>query len=156
MNAKKLAKIITDREERTIILPIPKGKKGSLDIHINLLSAAAKQLKVIGALVFFLSLPVAVKLLGSSLTPATMYPVEPKIEIKSPAPVRPEVSACRMGGGTWKKMPNACGDQCGQEKLICAQVITEDCDCGDYDCWDGEKCVLNLSLEASASSQKLR
>lgn len=49
---------------------------------------------------------------------------------------------CEEEGGTWKQMPNACADSCRaqRENLMCAQVLTHGCDCGEGMCWNGESC----------------
>ncbi|MBD3360331.1 hypothetical protein GF366_00855 [Candidatus Peregrinibacteria bacterium] len=49
---------------------------------------------------------------------------------------------CREGGGEWKEMPDACVDSCESQRdgIMCAQVITEGCDCGEGRCWNGKSC----------------
>ena len=53
-----------------------------------------------------------------------------------------EEELCSQGGGTWKQMPDACVDSCESQRddMVCAQVITEGCDCGEGMCWNGQQC----------------
>ncbi|OGD63000.1 hypothetical protein A2160_05075 [Candidatus Beckwithbacteria bacterium RBG_13_42_9] len=144
MSIRKKKKSIFADEERIVF--IKKKKQSPLDIRVNFLTTA-KQLKVIGLLVFFLSLPLAASLVSSmTQAPVAMYPVESVV--KSPLPVSREEMDCRFGGGEWKQLPNSCGDICNQENKICNPVYTPACDCGQYDCWNGEECVLNPVVEA--------
>lgn len=53
-----------------------------------------------------------------------------------------EQELCDAAGGVWKEMPNACVDSCRSQRegLMCAQVLTYGCDCGEGMCWNGESC----------------
>ena len=53
-----------------------------------------------------------------------------------------EAGKCTVGGGEFKEFPNACADNCNAGD-ICAQVLTESCDCGEGKCWNDEqkKCI---------------
>lgn len=53
-----------------------------------------------------------------------------------------EEEICEAAGGTWRQMPNACVDSCEahRERLLCAQVLTYGCDCGEGMCWNGKTC----------------
>ncbi|MFO7872429.1 MAG: hypothetical protein R6U26_02170 [Candidatus Undinarchaeales archaeon] len=53
-----------------------------------------------------------------------------------------EQELCNEAGGTWEEMPNACVDSCesAREDMMCAQVITKGCNCGEGMCWNGETC----------------
>jgi len=58
----------------------------------------------------------------------------------------PPEERCVQSGGKWTEFPNACADTCEfvrGEVDICAQVITESCDCGPNRCWNGMSCELN-------------
>jgi len=55
-------------------------------------------------------------------------------------------AGCVRGGGQWRDMTDACADSCAsarQEALVCAQVITQGCDCGPERCWAGTFCEKN-------------
>jgi len=121
--------------------PTPEGN--SLDIRINLLSQVAKQLKTVGVIALFLSLPLAAIFFLPRQQP-TAYPVEPELVVSpSPEAVGADVWRCRFGGGEWQEFANSCIDLCQTETTVaCAQVVTEGCACGEGQCWDGEKCVL--------------
>jgi hypothetical protein len=52
---------------------------------------------------------------------------------------------CLRVGKQWKTFANACADTCAYnrgESDICAQVLTESCDCGLNKCWDGTTCKI--------------
>ena len=49
------------------------------------------------------------------------------------------VEACEVAGGEWTEFPNACVDNCYAPD-ICAQVLTDGCDCGPGMCWNGLEC----------------
>ena len=119
-----------------------KEKKERIDIRINLLSQIAKQVRTVGVIIFFLSLPLAFGLLYSGPREKVMYPAEsiPGDEVKTE-----EVVACRRTGGKWHQFADNCVDFCPNQigEPVCTQVITQGCDCGRYECWDGEGCVLN-------------
>ncbi len=51
-----------------------------------------------------------------------------------------EQGSCEEQGGEWKTFPDACADFCNAGDM-CAQVLTESCDCGPDECWDGQKCI---------------
>lgn len=61
--------------------------------------------------------------------------------LSSCSQVQTEQSICNEAGGEWKSMPDACVDMCDAE--ICAQVITDGCDCGHEKCWTGQECIIN-------------
>lgn len=54
----------------------------------------------------------------------------------------PHQELCEQAGGEWKEMPDACVDSCESQRrgMMCAQVITEGCDCGEGMCWNGQSC----------------
>ena len=55
-----------------------------------------------------------------------------------------EEEYCIAMEGTWREFPNACADTCSSQResdVMCAQVITESCDCGEGMCWTGTTCV---------------
>ena len=62
-------------------------------------------------------------------------------------PIEDDISEeeyCIAMEGTWDEFPNACADTCSfhrEEDAMCAQVITESCDCGPEMCWTGTACV---------------
>ncbi len=49
---------------------------------------------------------------------------------------------CAEAGGTWRQMSNACVDSCESQRddMMCAQVLTYGCDCGEGKCWNGNGC----------------
>ncbi|MBI5803663.1 hypothetical protein HY450_00295 [Candidatus Pacearchaeota archaeon] len=50
---------------------------------------------------------------------------------------------CLSSGGSWRQFTNSCVDYCPlteNEEVVCAQAITEGCDCGEDMCWNGEEC----------------
>ncbi len=50
---------------------------------------------------------------------------------------------CEDAGGVWDTFPNSCADAC-QAQIdggVCAQVVTDGCDCGINSCWNGIECV---------------
>ncbi|MCF7861312.1 hypothetical protein K9M79_03615 [Candidatus Woesearchaeota archaeon] len=51
-----------------------------------------------------------------------------------------EMERCENAEGNWKEFPNSCADRC-DAGAVCAQVITESCDCGPDMCWDGTDCI---------------
>ncbi|MBD3388819.1 MAG: hypothetical protein GF416_07105 [Candidatus Altiarchaeales archaeon] len=54
-----------------------------------------------------------------------------------------EQTACAVAGGVWKQFPNACADSCAHQRnpeVMCAQVITDGCECGENMCWNGASC----------------
>jgi hypothetical protein len=120
--------------------PMVPAQSGKIDIRINLLSQVAKQLKTVGTIAALLSLPLALTFLLPVQEP-TAYPVEPQPSA-SPAAVGADAWRCRFGGGEWQELPDSCVDLCEAQTQVCAQVITLGCDCGDGQCWDGEKCVI--------------
>ena len=64
-----------------------------------------------------------------------LYPIDGDVE---------EIDLCIAMGGSWREFPNACADFCfaaREEDPMCAQVITESCDCGPNMCWTGTTCV---------------
>jgi len=127
-------------------------KPANVDIRINLLSQVAKQLKVVGAIAAVLSLPLAVTMFMPSQQP-TAYPVAPEVS-PSPQAVGAEGWRCRFGGGEWREFSNSCADQCGTQDQLCAQVVTEGCECGDGQCWDGEKCVLESEYSSEITTME--
>ena len=55
---------------------------------------------------------------------------------------------CGKMDGIWESFPNSCVDSCdliNKDIYLCAQVITEGCDCGVYRCWNGETCEAHTS-----------
>jgi len=119
-----------------------RGKKKRINIRINLLSQIAKQVKTVGVIIFFLSLPLALGLFYPGSQEKVMYPAEPMPEDE----VRTEeMIACQRTGGKWYEFADSCLDYCPNQigEPVCAQVVTQGCDCGRYECWDGEGCVLN-------------
>lgn len=67
-----------------------------------------------------------------------------QVDESQPAMPGGEISAqefCETAGGVWKQMPDACADRCGTEDMMCAQVLTYGCYCGEGMCWDGTKCM---------------
>ncbi len=68
--------------------------------------------------------------------------VETVKEMNNTPEEKTEEELCAEAGGTWEEMPNACVDSCEaqREDLMCAQVITEGCNCGEDMCWNGEIC----------------
>jgi hypothetical protein len=78
-------------------------------------------------------------------------PVEtPEIEEDEDKPATEEGTAqaqCEEVGGTWRQFPNACRDSCeyarNKTDMACAQVMTDGCDCGPTECWNGLDCVAN-------------
>ncbi|MFW5852406.1 MAG: hypothetical protein ACOCUR_00075 [Nanoarchaeota archaeon] len=56
-----------------------------------------------------------------------------------------EEEYCAAMEGTWREFPDACADTCeaqrAEEDAMCAQVVTESCDCGEGMCWTGTTCV---------------
>ncbi|MBD3354909.1 hypothetical protein GF361_02905 [Candidatus Woesearchaeota archaeon] len=61
---------------------------------------------------------------------------------------------CEKAGGKWKQMPNACVDSCESQRdgMMCAQVLTEGCDCGQEMCWNGTGCEM---LETEETEQQM-
>lgn len=59
----------------------------------------------------------------------------------------PQQSACTAAGGTWQTFPNSCVDSCEKaanpDDIMCLQALTEGCNCGKSQCWDGRTCVDN-------------
>lgn len=58
----------------------------------------------------------------------------------------PPEERCVQSGGEWREFGNACADTCEYVRGkvdVCAQVITESCDCGPNKCWNGMTCELN-------------
>ena len=53
---------------------------------------------------------------------------------------------CELGGGKITG-GNACGDRCGSEDSICAELLYDICNCGAGQCWDEKngKCILGGS-----------
>ncbi|MCK5021878.1 MAG: hypothetical protein KAR54_01345 [Candidatus Pacebacteria bacterium] len=53
-------------------------------------------------------------------------------------------SLCSNAGGEWQKFSNTCANTCSfernKENSICAEVITESCNCGTDKCWNGKSC----------------
>lgn len=50
---------------------------------------------------------------------------------------------CAKSGGTWRQFSNSCADSCHAARnpdIMCAQVITMGCDCGEDMCWNGYTC----------------
>lgn len=59
-------------------------------------------------------------------------------------PVEGPRAECANAGGEWRELPNSCVDSCDYRRgnvEMCAQVITEGCDCGENRCWNGTTCV---------------
>ncbi|MBD3388818.1 MAG: hypothetical protein GF416_07100 [Candidatus Altiarchaeales archaeon] len=57
-----------------------------------------------------------------------------------------EMQECIEAGGAWVQFPNACADSCAYERnegIMCAQVITDGCECGENMCWNGYTCTPN-------------
>ena len=51
---------------------------------------------------------------------------------------------CAEMGAVLTEFPTACADFCYARReiqAICAQVVTESCDCGPGMCWTGSSCV---------------
>lgn len=72
--------------------------------------------------------------------------VEAGTEISYHAPCRGGAyDACYASGGEWKLFSNTCVDSCSAvgSNGMCGQAMTEGCDCGPNQCWDGERCVDN-------------
>ncbi len=60
------------------------------------------------------------------------------------------IMMCEAAGGTWRQMPTACADSCEsqRDRMVCAQVLTYGCDCGEGMCWNGESCeTLEITEE---------
>lgn len=73
-------------------------------------------------------------------------PISPTPESKSVL----SIDSCLDSGGTWEQFANSCADSCvliQNPKLMCAQVITKNCDCGPNSCWNGNECVGNTPDE---------
>ncbi len=65
--------------------------------------------------------------------------VEQAIE-ETETELRPDkAELCTRTGGEWRTFSNACADKCNAGDL-CAQVITDSCDCGEGMCWNGAAC----------------
>lgn len=50
---------------------------------------------------------------------------------------------CLDQGGEWTQFPNSCVDSCEYRRnpdMVCAQVITMGCNCGEGECWNGVTC----------------
>jgi len=132
----------SDLEPKEDKIKSVRGKKGRIDIRINLLSLIAKQVKTVGVIIFFLSLPLAFGLLSPGSREKTIYPAEP---IPGNEVQTEEMITCQRTGGKWHEFADSCLDFCPNQigEPICAQVVTQGCDCGRYECWDREGCVLN-------------
>jgi len=56
----------------------------------------------------------------------------------------PMQQLCEQEGGEWTTFPNSCADLCeyarNPDTTMCAQVVTESCDCGSGNCWNGTTC----------------
>jgi len=71
-----------------------------------------------------------------------------KKEASAPEPVPKTASAaCQQAGGKWRSFGNSCVDSCSYARakgtMMCAQALTDGCDCGSSKCWDGKNCVAN-------------
>ncbi len=79
---------------------------------------------------------------------------------ETPTPQEPQLpqEKCEMAGGEWIQMPTACVDSCEaqREGRMCAQVLTEGCDCGEGMCWNGESCEpLDAGTPADGEDQMM-
>jgi len=52
-----------------------------------------------------------------------------------------EQAACEDAGGTWTEFEDSCADICDADLDACENTVTESCDCGETDCWDGSQCA---------------
>lgn len=54
---------------------------------------------------------------------------------------------CEQAGGEWKEFPNSCVDSCdlarNPEAISCAFALTQGCECGPLECWNGNTCERN-------------
>ena len=51
---------------------------------------------------------------------------------------------CERVGGEWRTFSDACADTCSHatgQTQVCAQVLTDSCDCGEGRCWNGRTCT---------------
>lgn len=65
-----------------------------------------------------------------------------KEKVDTGANISSEEELCRLQGGTWQQFSDACADTCASERdgLMCAQVLTNSCECGPTECWTGTAC----------------
>ena len=54
---------------------------------------------------------------------------------------------CLNSGGEMREFQNSCVDSCDLERnaaaISCAFEVTEGCDCGPDNCWNGNSCESN-------------
>lgn len=86
----------------------------------------------------------------------TRMPVvnERTLTAPTPMPVSSQ-QICERTGGTWRQFTNSCTDSCGavnRKELVCAEVATFGCDCGNNGCWDGVSCIGNPNQVVSKTN----
>ena len=53
---------------------------------------------------------------------------------------------CERIGKEWKEFSDGCVDSCEKERessVLCTTVLTDGCDCGSDQCWNGRTCEDN-------------
>lgn len=83
------------------------------------------------------------------------FPTPPGGGCGTPTPYDESQPKCIGSGGTWREFPHACADRCGTEAAFCAQVMTNSCDCGTNQCWNGDSCVPQLPITAPITAKQL-
>ena len=65
----------------------------------------------------------------------------------TPIPESERIAACTTTGGAWQQFSDGCGDSCqlisDPNGTVCTLAITNACQCGASQCWNGTTCVVN-------------